>query len=105
MGKMIVYTNIQHGREAEFHEWYESTHLPEVLALGPFKAAQRFAVSQTQVFEDQSHVHVAIYEFEGSAEAAREAMLAGSGTFQMSDAMCDPPVVILEESGVLQRSS
>jgi len=102
---MIVYTNFEPGREAEFHEWYENTHLPEVLALGPFKAAQRFAVSKTQIFEDQSHVHVAIYEFDGSAEAAREIMLASSDNFQLSDAMCDPHVVILEEIGARQHSS
>jgi len=31
------------GRETEFHEWYETVHVPEVLALPQFIRAVRYA--------------------------------------------------------------
>src|SRR5580704_12518935 len=31
------------GREAEFHDWYETVHIPEVLALPNFVHAFRYA--------------------------------------------------------------
>jgi hypothetical protein len=39
---LIVRTRPLPGREAEYHAWYDGTHLAEVLGLPGFAAARRF---------------------------------------------------------------
>jgi hypothetical protein len=100
MGRMLVFTNPVAGREAEFDDWYDTVHLPEVVALSPFTAAQRFRLAGAQIFPDQPHARLAIYEYEGDAAAAVEALLAAASSFRMSDAMAsDQRVILVEELG------
>jgi len=88
-GRLIVYTKAAPGRDDEFNHWYDDVHLPEVLALGPFTAAERFRVADAQAF-DQPHDYVAIYSFEGEAADALAALLGAAGELTMSDAMQQP---------------
>ena len=97
MGKMLVFTNAADGRDDEFNDWYDNVHLGEVLTLDPFVAAQRFRVSDAQVMNDQAHGYVAIYEFAGEPQAAIDALMVGTATFNMSDSMADDSRVILVE--------
>jgi hypothetical protein len=42
--KVHVFINPLEGRDAEFNEWYDAEHVPDVLALPGFVRAERFAV-------------------------------------------------------------
>jgi hypothetical protein len=85
MGRFIVFANPKEGRTAEYHTWYQEVHIPEVLACGPFTAAQRYTLTDAQMMPDQQHAHVAIYEFEGSAQDAIKALGAAAPGFDMSE--------------------
>lgn len=100
MGQMLVFTNAVDGRDDDFNDWYDGIHLGEVLALEPFVAAQRFRLTDAQVMDDQPHRYVAIYEFAGAPQAAIDALMAGTASFNMSDAMAaDSRVVLVDAIG------
>src|ERR1700733_3738030 len=94
-GQLIVFTNAAEGREDEYNNWYDTVHIPEVLALGPFVSAQRYKVAEDQVFP-QTHQYVALYQFEGPGDAAQKALIAAAATLQMSDTMLDPHMTVVE---------
>lgn len=95
-GRLIVLSNAADGRDDEFNDWYDNVHLGEVLALGPFTAAQRFRLAPEQI-SPQQHRYLAIYEFEGSPEDATAALRAGAAGFAMSDALADPVTILVED--------
>ena len=76
-------------RAAEFNEWYESVHMPEVLALDSFVSARRFRPVRP------GEPYVAVYEIDADdVTAAAKGVFAAaqSGAFNMSDSMqFDPP--------------
>lgn len=41
---LVVLTNCPPGREAEFNEWYNNTHIPDILQLPGFVAATRYQI-------------------------------------------------------------
>ncbi len=59
--RFIVLTNPTAGKEAEFNRWYDEQHLPDVLKVPGFVAAQRFKLAQA---ENPGWTYLAIYEFE-----------------------------------------
>ena len=90
----LVFSNPVAGKEDEFNEWYDTTHLPEVLATPGMRAAQRFRLLETEmthnsVLPTPAHRYLLVYEMEGDVEAVmgriQEAAL--SGAMQMSDAL------------------
>jgi hypothetical protein len=98
MGKMLVFTNAVDGRDEEFNRWYDEVHLAEVLALPVFTEARRFRLADAQRFPEQSHRYLAIYEYEGPAQDALDALAAAAGGFRMSDAMAkDTKVTLVED--------
>ncbi|MFA5883378.1 MAG: hypothetical protein WDA60_05970 [Acidimicrobiia bacterium] len=97
MGQMLVYTNPVDGRDAEYNRWYDEVHIPEVLTVAEFTAAKRFRLADAQVFADQPFRYLAIYEYAGTADAAVNALMKASSTFEMSDAMDGTTHVVLFE--------
>jgi len=98
-GRMVVLTNFATGSEQEFNRWYDEVHVPEVLAIGPIVACQRFKVVDAQMMP-QTHSYLAIYEFEGSAKEALEALQAATESMDMSPAMQqDPHLCMVEPLG------
>jgi hypothetical protein len=97
-GRMIVLTKTAPGREAEFNRWYDEVHVPEVLSVGPVTACQRFKISDAQMMP-QEYQYLAIYEFEGGAKEALDALMAASGSMQMSDALLEPNLCMVEALG------
>lgn len=86
-------------REAEFNEWYEKVHIPEVLAVDGFVSAQRYQLDSDQprppepgtALAEQPYVTVYGIEAESVADAAT-ALRAAVRQMHMSDAICtDPP--------------
>jgi hypothetical protein len=75
-------------RVDEYNDWYNDTHLPEVVALPGFVSAQRYAPADDGPF-------VAVYEIDSDDPGAVVGSLGeavGSGAVQMSDVLqMDPP--------------
>jgi hypothetical protein len=64
--KLIVFSAPAADREDDYNAWYNDVHLPEVVAIPGFVAAQRFQLSNDQLpgFPDSPHTYMAIYEFD-----------------------------------------
>lgn len=94
MAKGILYVESRPNspaEAAEYHKWYEETHIPEVVAVDGFVSARRF-----QSLGDDDPF-VAIYEIEADDIEAVQARLTEAGkTGKMSPpvgARFDPPPV------------
>lgn len=61
--KMIALTQPVEGREAEYNDWYQNTHLPEVCSLPGVLGAQRYKLAAPlQGFDGRPYL--AIYDIE-----------------------------------------
>jgi hypothetical protein len=85
---LLVYTNAAPGQDDAFNDWYDSTHLPQILALPMVVSAQRFRLSPTGVDaaaagaqDDASlplpHAYLAVYEVTGDPAVAAQAIIDG----------------------------
>lgn len=85
--KLVALTTPIPGKEAEYHEWYQNVHLPEVLSLPGGISAQRFQLVAKLMGSDPN-TYLAIYDFEaenpGEVLAAMGAA-AQSGKMTQSD--------------------
>ena len=73
------------GQEAEYNEWYNKIHIPDVLNVPGFVAAQRFKLAEAQ-FGDGPHAHryLALYEIEtDDAKATLKELEKRVGTADM----------------------
>jgi hypothetical protein len=83
--KLIALSNAKDGREAEFNDWYDKVHLPDMLKVPGVISGERFL----NVFP-AAHKFVAIFYIETeSLEALAGEIQARAGTDQMvvSDAL------------------
>jgi hypothetical protein len=77
-----VFSNPAPGKNAELAQWYDDQHIPDVLAVPGFVAAQRFALAPGSA--TASHTVLAVYEIRTDDIAATMAELrARAGTPQM----------------------
>ncbi len=61
----VVLTNPVPGKEAEYNEWYNKQHLPDVLNIPGMVCAQRFRLAEDQPgVEQKTHKYLALYEIE-----------------------------------------
>ncbi|HVB79538.1 MAG TPA: hypothetical protein VNE82_06240 [Candidatus Binataceae bacterium] len=62
----VVLTNpTTAAQEAEYNEWYNKIHIPDVLNVPGFVAAQRFKLAETQFADAKpAHRYLALYELE-----------------------------------------
>ncbi len=85
--QLLVFLNPVAGREDEFHQWYEHTHLDEVMQTAGFRWSQRFAVEHTVGMEMPLR-HLALYETEAdSAEEVLDRLNATRDQRQQTDTM------------------
>ena len=71
-GVLLVFTNAMEGREAEFDQWYDDVHVPDVLAVPGVVAAQRYRVTEIDQPEvaglpsppPPAHRFLAVYELD-----------------------------------------
>jgi hypothetical protein len=70
---------------AEYHEWYDTVHVPEILKVEGFVSARRLESLDGESF-------IAIYEIEGDVEAAKAKLTE----LQTSGAMTRPAGVQLD---------
>ena len=91
---VLIFTTPAEGRDEEFHEWYENTHLDEVLATAGFSAARRFELG-AGVGLDMPNSHLAVYETEGeSAQEVLDRLNSTRDQRNMSDAIDGSQVAI-----------
>ncbi|WP_260583647.1 DUF4286 family protein [Sphingopyxis sp. PET50] len=91
----IVLTNATPGDDDEFNDWYSNTHIPDVLAVPGFVAAQRFRLVDHPALRAYPYRYLALYEVAaGEADAAFAELAARAGTERM---MLSPT---LDTSGV-----
>jgi hypothetical protein len=87
----VVLTNPTPGKEAEYNEWYNKQHIPDVLNVPGFVCAQRFRLADTQNGGDaKAYKYLALYEIETSDLAGVFKELAarrGTADIVMSDAI------------------
>jgi hypothetical protein len=76
---------------AEYHRWYDETHIPEILALDGFVSGRRFG----SLGDDGSFV--AVYEIDTDVDTARAALAAAGKAGTMSPpkgVRLDPPPTV-----------
>ena len=61
--KMIALTTPVAGMEAEFNEWYQNIHLPELTAIAGMTGAQRYKLV-TKLMGSDTNPWLAIYDIE-----------------------------------------
>ena len=80
-------------QDAEFNEWYDDTHVPDVLAVPGVVSAQRFKHHQLDrdAGKPARHSYVTIYEIEGDPNEVMGKIGAGvaSGAIRMDGAPFD----------------
>ncbi len=64
---MITSTECEAGREAEFHDWYDTVHIPDLLAIPGVVSAKRYASTASE-----GNRWLAIYELEGDLAKIQE---------------------------------
>ncbi|HZO80169.1 MAG TPA: hypothetical protein VFB33_00615 [Candidatus Binataceae bacterium] len=88
---LVVLSNPTTGKEAEFNEWYDKMHVPDVLRVPGFVAAQRFKLAGPQLNDaPRPHRYLALYEIEtDDIQASIDALRQRAGTTEMliSDAI------------------
>lgn len=86
--KLIALTNPIPGKEAEFHDWYQNTHLRELVAFEGVEGAQRYKLVAKLIGADANQ-WLAIYDIETDdpgALLARMGQAAASGTLTQGTA-------------------
>ena len=76
--------------EKAFHDWYDNTHIPELLQVPGFVSARRLRAADGDTF-------LAIYEVEGDIAAVQAAMADARGQGKMTapvGVQMDPPPVV-----------
>jgi hypothetical protein len=92
------------GRDKDFNDWYQNTHLKQIVSIKSFKMAQRFRFHTNIIpgAADPSR-YMAIYDIEtDDIGAALGAMgeLAASGRMPLPDSMAQPIIgAVYEEFG------
>jgi len=87
----VVLTNASGGRDEEFNRWYNNQHIPDVLKIPGFVAAQRFKLADAQMEGSTSAWrYLALYEIETNdlAGALKElSARVGTPAMVMSDSL------------------
>jgi len=61
--KLVALTRPLPGREAEYHEWYDTKHLPELVNKLGMAGAQRYKLAAKLTGSDENE-YLAIYDIE-----------------------------------------
>lgn len=83
--KLLALTNANEGRDKEFNEWYDNTHLKDLLNMPAVKSATRF-----RLIDNKSWAYLSIYDLD--CEDPREVVkdieaLVASGKMVISPAV------------------
>jgi hypothetical protein len=99
---MVVQTSpVDPAKEDEYNNWYDNTHIPEILQIPGFVSARRFKLPGPG--RDGAHSYLAVYELDAddlTAPAAELGRRSAAGETTGSDALgMDPaPVIAIYEA-------
>jgi hypothetical protein len=107
--KMVVFTNAVEGKDKEYNDWYQNTHLKQIVSIKSFVQAQRFRFNTNIVPGAPNPArYMAIYDIEtDDINAALGAMgeLAASGRMPLPDSMTPPTIgAVYEEFGEVVKA-
>jgi len=89
----FVFNNPNPGQEEEFNEWYDNTHIPEVMSIPEIVSAQRFRHRQLarEAGQPVAQGYLTVYELEGNPDEymAKIGAAVASGEVQMDGAPFD----------------
>ncbi len=84
----FVQTNAVGGEDEEFNHWYDTVHIPEILQIPGFVAAQRFEFdAEATTAQAPDYRYLAVYEVEGSGADAAAALRRAIPLLQMSETL------------------
>jgi hypothetical protein len=86
----MALTNVKPGREADFKDWYDTEHVPDVVAVEPYQSARRFKLTAA-VGADAPWQYLSFYRFVGSVPAMHETLAehGRQGLATLTDALVD----------------
>lgn len=86
----FVFSNATKGQDREFNDWYDNTHLGEVVSVPGITAAQRYTLDELELPDDDSgasgpaHRYLAVYEVETDAATAMKDFMGRLETGEMT---------------------
>jgi hypothetical protein len=90
----VVFSNPVEGKDAEFNEWYDNVHIPELMAVPGMLSAKRYALHEAAVYGLEGgyrpdHRYLTIYEMEGDVDAIMGRIVESvtKGEVVMSDSL------------------
>lgn len=85
----LVYSRPFPGKDDEYNEWYDNTHIPDVLSIPGIVSAQRYDLRQLarEQGTEPEYRYLTIYEIEGDPDEAMAKLSAAatSGRMFMSE--------------------
>jgi hypothetical protein len=100
--KLVVYTKPVAGRDQEYNDWYENTHLSDLVAIPGINSAQRFRLAKS-LSPETSLPFLAIYDNETDdidGVIAEMKRLSGTEAMTISDALDkNASAMVFEEFG------
>lgn len=87
-GLLLTFSDPVSGREAEYDDWYQNTHLAQVCAIPGVRSAQRFTLVDDRA-ETIGPRNVAVYQLDGDPRQvfAEMGARARGGQVDMSSAI------------------
>ena len=82
---MLVMTEPAVGKEDEFNDWYTNVHMPEVLTVPGFEAAQRFVADSTVDDLAPPRRYLTVYEYSLDRSEIQAGLRAGHESGAVSD--------------------
>jgi hypothetical protein len=67
--KLLAWTNPAPGKEAEFNDWYDRQHVPDILAVPGIVDCQRFRVAVPSPVGETKWKYVAMYDVDSEQPA------------------------------------
>jgi len=74
-GLLFTFSDPVEGREAEYDDWYQNTHLAQVCAIPGIRSAQRFRLVDTGADAPGPH-NVAVYQLDADPQAVFAEMIS-----------------------------
>jgi hypothetical protein len=104
----LVHTEPVPGRDDEYNDWYTNRHIPDVLSVPGFVAAQRFVISSAQrnpAAAETALKYLAVYEIEGDSQEAVDNLAAAAKEMFISEAMGDDRLALVFDAITVRATS
>lgn len=72
---LVAWSNPVEGKDEEYGEWYDGTHLPDMLEVPGVVTAQRFRLLRLARSKQFSQRYLSLYEFEAEDEESAKAII------------------------------